>query len=497
MVRLVVLGLLISFEVARAAPPAHCPANEKAFHCHRLALGAHVGLDGPVDLQAAKTLYAEACAKGQPASCNNLAVLALAHPELGKDVDARAMFVKACDRLDHAGCENARRVTSDKALAIELSLVDSELTVGAKRWGEMVRAACRAGDVFRCDDATSRQRVATVLAGECRGGADEVCFDAAMRASDDATFASLMAIACNAHEGKACHALATRKAAGGATDTALGRLWQGACTDENFNVTEEDGNARSEACARWGKAAKPKSLQLRAAKTADAYCRAGTTSSCAVAEDLYDRAGAHAKAFAIAKQQCDEGESSPACRDLAERYVLGNGTAPNLARGIEMLGGGCPADLAWATCKKIGSYLEQHGKRIDAANSYASYCQAGNDEACYLRARAFEADDSDGTCGNGLTLVELKASYDALCSRKFRDSCRRSAAMCGRAMAEFNKPDQCSAGVGDGTERFSTHYHAMIELCPKASWTPAIRAAMRKIDEQCKEFEASGGQCER
>jgi len=489
--RVVVILLALS-RVALAGGPAHCPANEKPFHCHRLALNAHLGLDGAVDLLAAKTLYAEACAKGQPASCNNLGVLALAHPELGKDVDASAMFAKACRRLDRAACNNARR---SKELAIELALVDSELTADAKRWSELVRAACRAGDVFRCDDAASRQRVATLLASECRAGVTTTCFDAATRTPDEAASAALLAIACTAKDGKACHALATRKATAGASDSALAKVWEGACADADFETAEEDASARSDACARWGKTAKQKSLQLRIAKLAAGYCASGKASSCAVAEELYDRAGDHAKAFAIAKRQCDEDERL--CRDVAERYVLGNGTAVAIAKGLAMLDDGCPSGLAWETCKKIGRYLEEHKRRGDAANAYASYCSAGNDEACYLRARAFEADGHDGSCGAAPTLKDLKASYDALCAKSFRDSCRRSAAMCARAMADFGKPDECGWGMGDGTARFGLHYHQVVELCPKTSWTAAVRAEMAKIDDYCKRFEQSGGQCER
>jgi hypothetical protein len=33
---------------------------------------------------------------------------------------------------------------------------------------------------------------------------------------------------------------------------------------------------------------------------------------------------------------------------------------------------------------------------------------------------------------------------------------------------------------------------AHVQLCPKQSWTPAMRAAMNKIDADGKRFEASG-----
>ncbi len=118
-------------------------------------------------------------------------------------------------------------------------------------------------------------------------------------------------------------------------------------------------------------------------------------------------------------------------------------------------------------------------------------------EACYLSARAIEADPSDGTCSGKPLLPDLKVMYDDLCTKRYRDSCRRSASMCSRAMAEYSKPAGCGWGMGDGVERFDIRYHSVVELCPKSAWTPAIRKAMAEIDAYCREFAKSGGRCER
>ncbi len=488
---------LIAVARTAAAGPTKCPTGGNRSTCHALAVRAHLGVGGGVDLTAAKSLYADACAQRMAASCNNLAVLALVHPELGKDVEPKGLFEAACSQLESVACDNARRLASHKELAIQLALPGSSLTEGADCWHELERAACHEGDVFRCDDPTSRARVAAALAEECRSGVSATCFDAATRATDDATISSLLGLACTAHDGKACHVLATRKAAAGAKDEALVDLWKGACSDKDFALTDEDAAARSAACARWGTATRKRADQLQAAALAAEYCTAGKPGACAVGEQLYDRTGDHAKAFAIVKLQCNDDPQTPACRDLGERYVVGNGTAIDVAKGLAVLGGSCPKDLAWPSCKRIGRYLEGQKQWLDAGTAYNIYCDAGNVEACYLRARAIEADPSDVTCAQKPSVPELKAIYDELCAKKYQDSCRRSAGMCARAMTDYLKPASCGSGVGDGVARFGPRYHSVIELCPKTSWTPAVRKEMDKVDAYCRQFELSGGQCDR
>ena len=94
--------------------------------------------------------------------------------------------------------------------------------------------------------------MAKLLSDECRAGVHTVCADAAAHTDDATAAAALLGIACTAHDGTSCYALATRKAAGGPGDA---RLWEAACADKDFDLTEEDVSARSDACARWGKVA--------------------------------------------------------------------------------------------------------------------------------------------------------------------------------------------------------------------------------------------------
>jgi hypothetical protein len=489
--------ILLTIAQTAAAGPTKCPANAKRFECHALAVRAHLGVGGGIDLAAAKALYVDACAQHASASCNNLAVLALTHLDLATDIDAKALFEAACNRLEAVACDNARRLAAHKELAVELALPGSPLTEGADRWHELERAACRAGDVFRCEDPASRSAVAAVLADECRSGTHSTCIDAATRASDEPTIAALLGVDCTAHDGRACHMLATRRSGAGIKDEALVDLWKGACSDQDFALTDEDAAARSEACARWGVTARKRADQLRAAELAAGYCAAAKAGACAVGEQLYDRVGDHVKAFAIARQACNDDPQTAACRDVGERYVVGNGTASDIAKGLGLLGGTCPKDLAWSSCKRIGRFLESKLRPLDAAQVYAMYCDSGNVEACYLRARAIEADPSDAACTRKPSVPELKRLYDGLCANKYQDSCRRSAQMCARAMADFLKPAACGFGVGDGIERLDMHYHAVIELCPKPAWTPAVRKAMDDIDAGCRRLESAGGRCER
>ena len=90
-----------------SAGPMKCPAGTKRFDCHQLAMNAHLGVGGKVDLGAAKALYADACAQREGASCNNLGVLAVVHPELAPDIDPKALFENGCKRLDSIACDNS------------------------------------------------------------------------------------------------------------------------------------------------------------------------------------------------------------------------------------------------------------------------------------------------------------------------------------------------------------------------------------------------------
>jgi hypothetical protein len=421
-------------------------------------------------------------------------VLVAAHPDLAAGSDPASLWKQGCDRLSYQACDNARRSGAHRELAVRLDLGARELTADEATRATLKQLACTAGDIFECTDKVVAKPAATLLAEECRTGVTGSCREAAELADSEAEVSDLLGRACRGRDGKACYEVA--KATGG-TPAELIALWQGACSDKDFSATAEDATARDEACTEWGKLLHAAPELRRAATISDTYCTDGELGACAIAEHLYDRAGEHAKAFAIVQQQCHErGQTSP-CFDLAERYVLGNGTPVAIDKGIELLGGGCTAEVAWPVCKTIGHYLVQHHQEIAAANGYASYCDKGEVEACYLRARAFEADPHDVDCGGKPSLPELKKTYDDLCKRGSADSCKRSAGMCARAMVDFGKPADCSSGVGDGIITFDGTYRAVVELCPKASWTPAVRAAMAKIDAECKEFARSGGRCER
>jgi TPR repeat protein len=537
--RLVWLALLVA--APAWAAPDRCPAGEKPFHCHALALRYHLGLDIAVDVTVATKLYGDACDKGEAASCNNLAVLANTHPELADHADPHALLKKACDRFEPAACDNARRLAHHPELVVQVALGTSALAEGEGRWHQLEDAACRAGDLFRCRDAASQGRIAAVLAEECRTGTKTECFEAA-QLSGNAAFDELMAAGCADHQGKACHALATRKLAAGAKEDALLALWVGACADKDFEVSADDVAARAEACARWGKVIKKPTEVLRAATITAGYCAGERTETCALAVELFDRAGAPARAFAIAKQQCDARASSPACTELARRYVLGLGTPVDIPKALQLLGDTCapateggavvgasrdsrpassiaeggavvgasrdsrPASsiaeggavmIDWSVCKRVARYLDDHREHLQAARMYSGFCNTTNLDACYRQARAAEAIEGDVECGDTPTLPELKRRYDSLCASGYKDACRRAPTMCARAMTDFLKPAKCGYGIGDGTEVLGLRYHAVVELCTQASWTPKVRAEMKKIDEGCRELERSGGHCQR
>ncbi len=479
----ILVALVVLSHVAFAAP-ATCPAGEKRFKCHQLAL--HAQLTG--DLATARALYRDACDRGEAASCNNLAVLALLHPE--EAVDPKPLFDKACDRLDVTACDNARRFAAHKDLSVALALGDTELTLGADAWHQLVAAACRAGDVFRCDDAASRKRLADLFADECRAGLRTACFDAASK-TDDELAANLQLLAgCEKRDGRACHALATRRAAKGAPDGALLDLWKGACADKDWAGTPDDAALRTDDCARWAKATHRASDRRRAAELATDAC-----AGCLNAAQLYDLAGDHAKAFALVETQCTEGGQTDACHALGERYVLGNGTRADIEKGLEQLGDTCPDDLPWTTCKRIGQWLVAQSRAADAGTAFDRYCKGGNREACYLQARAFEAAPHTG-CPGLPGRAALAKTYDELCKQGDRAACGSRPRLCSRAMADYEKPRECSWGVGDGSVHRDLVDLDVVDLCPKSAWTPAVRKGMKAYDEECRQAGAFHASCD-
>ena len=457
--RILVLLVVVS-RVAFAGPPT-CPKGEKRFHCHERALRAH--LDG--DLATARVLYREACDMGEAASCNNLGVLALRDG----GPDAKPLFDKACARMEPVACNNARRLATHEDLAVELALGGTELTLGADAWKQLVIDACRAGDVFRCDDAASRARVAGVLADECHAGTQGACADAAAHTADEAAATALLVLGCKAHDGKACHALAAKK--------PTAELWKGSCTDKDWSVGSDENEQRTDDCVHWAKAAHSR----RAADLAADACN-----GCMAAAEAYDAVGDHARAFALADKLCTELSQADACRDVGERMVLGKGTRVDVAAGFEKLGNTCPEDLAWSTCKRIGQWLVAHGRAADAGTSYTSACKAGNTEACYLQARAYEV-GPHGSCTRGPYLGDLAKTYDDLCKQGDRAACGARPRLCARAMAEDVKEHQCGFGIGDASVNLDLEDAEVLELCPKTAWTPAVRKRMKDFEQACRE----------
>jgi len=465
--RILVLVLVVVSHVAFAAPST-CPAGEKRFKCHQVALKAHLG----GDLATARALYRDACDRGEAASCNNLGVLALRDG----DASAKALFDKACARMEPVACDNSRRLATHKDLAVELALGGTELTLGADAWHQLVADACRAGDVFRCDDAASRERVANVLADECHAGTRGACADAAAHTADDANATALLVLGCKAKDGRACHALAARK--------GTVELWKGSCSDKDWSIGSDETEQRTDDCVHWAKAAHSR----RAAELADDACN-----GCMAAAEAYDAVGDHAKAFAVADKLCTELMQDDACRDVGERWVLGKGTRVDIAKGLDKLGGTCPDDLAWTTCKQIGQWLVAQKRAGEAATAYTHACEGGNAEACYLQVRAYEASPRDG-CDRGPYLEDLAKTYDGLCKQGNRAACGARPRLCAEAMAEYVKPHACNWGIGDGSVERDIEGHEVIALCSQSAWTPAVRKKMKDFDDECR---AAGPRCTR
>jgi hypothetical protein len=424
--------------VARAAL-AECPPPAKPFECHAEAARRHLA----GEIAVARGMYQAACALGYTPSCNNLGVLQAIAGE-----DPTAAWKVACRPLATVPCENLRRWKTHREMARRLVVDDADAS-----------RACAAGDVFRCEDQASRARVAALYAEECRAGEMSVCFEAGTRTGDGA----LVRRACDAGEGAACHALATRAPAPA--------LWERACRDEGFDVTAEDRAARASACRAWG--------GRRAAETAAHHCAAGDAEACWAAKDLFQSAGDARRAFALVKAMCDAAgdPEMPACVELGDRYVTGNGTPRSLEMRRALLGDDCGPPSPWEVCR---TFAEHGVRRRDpsAPAIHARWCKDGNAEACYLGALAAETHRELRCVAPGWwSLSGIDNTYERACRAGLAAACRRRAGLCRRAMDEYVRDvEACiGGGVGDGTWQPSDGYRLVRELCPESAWTPAVR----------------------
>src|SRR5690606_17587539 len=122
----------------------------------------------------------------------------------------------------------------------------------------------------------------------------------------------------------------------GARPGTLVPHWKAACSDNDFDASAEDLAARNEACDQWSKAMKSKGELLAIAALTQPRCDEDDLGACPIATSVLDRAGASARAFTLVKRVCEKGErDTPACLELADRYVLGRGTARSVAKRIE------------------------------------------------------------------------------------------------------------------------------------------------------------------
>lgn len=457
-----ILGLSVLAGTAAAAP---CARSEKLFQCHARAVELHLGAERPADPAGAKLLYADACAKGHAPSCNNLAVLALVDASLAAGVDPGAQFAAACKRLDLAACENERRLPRHRDLAVQLTYLNA-ISVDEARMRALHALGCKAGDLFKCDDAASRQRVGALLVEECRKGREPSrCYDAATTVGDQApAYATLMRQACKGGEGQACYEL---------------EQWRGACRDDDFSASAEDVAARNDACTRWAKQTRKKQELLAIAKLSERRCEAQDAAACAVAKDAFKRAGASAKLFALVERQCEDHDRA-ACEELGDLYVLGIGTRRSVEKRIELVGAACLPPADWRVCKLVAVHHQAHPSEYDATSIRKAFCEAGNDEACYDGARAAESAKTWCT-GPWDSAQRLEETYRTLCTHKFRDACRRAAGMCDLAMRELIKSRRgCHWGMGDGVYREPLELSEMTALCPAKRWTPAVRAVVQQ-----------------
>lgn len=453
-----ITGLLL-VATARADEP-RCPPAGKPFECHTDAVRRHLA----GEKAAARSLYEDSCAKGYMPSCNNLAVLLVT---VDPGADPVPLWKRACRPLAAIPCDNLRRWGTHRELARQLIVDD-----------EQASQACGAGDLFRCEDAASRQRVAALLVDECRAGETTQCFDAAKLSGDPEVSASLMAAACSAGEGQACHALALKKPAP--------ELWERACRDADFDVVLEDRASRASSCSEWAKA-RPRDNR-RAATVAAGHCSAGDSAACSVAKDLFQAAGDARRAFAIVKSMCaaSSGHESTACLELGDRYAMGDGTPRSVAKRIELLGEDCGPPSRWEACREVAGYGVSH-RAAEPLGTYARWCESGTVEACYLGALAAET-HRELRCSEPRwgALESIDVAYDAACRGGHGDACRHRAGLCKRAMDELVRLDELlcyQGGVGDGSWRFSNRAEAVQQLCPESDWT---KAARRKIEEEAE-----------
>ncbi len=453
-----------------------CGPSEKLFQCHRRAVQLHLGLGARVDVPTAKAIYASACERDYTASCSNLSVLIAANNTA--PTNAAEMFDRACKRLDLAACDNARRLKTGAEFAVKLSF---PLGVFDDVAAELAGAACSAGDVFQCSDEPTKNRVAALLARECRGGEIGQCIAAAL-ASSEADYVGLMTIACDQRVGKACYGLAKRQSATDKNPKAQDRRWKTACLDAEFDLGPGDQMARNEACLQVV-AKKPvqRSLLLSVATASEQRCERGEAPACLTARAAFDRAGSAARAFAVAERLC--GIASD-CRELSDRYALGRGTVRSIRKALE-LDSTCDSSRSWEVCRAIAAHLTRESP-ADAAKILEDHCQAEQHEACYLAARRIES--AKTWCTESVS--NLHGRYSNLCALNIKDSCAREKQMCQLAQSELRKSRRfCHGGVGDGSFQPPVEYEDVRELCPPVRWNSDTKRTMRSLEQEKKDAE--------
>lgn len=449
------LAFLLAWTATLAAAPFTKPSQP-----HARAVRAHLGLGQKPDLAEAVKLYNEACQQKYPPSCNNLAVLALA----GKTSSDKPedVFAAACKKLDNAACENERRLAGHREAAVRLSLIPA-LALDDKGRAEQHALACKAGDLYECEDATTKSWVGKVFADECRGGHTTECATAARATEDPAEQVKLLDLGCKAKDARACFEVGSRK--------KDAKAWAIACSDADWPTLDADRADRLTACRAWSDKAK-------ALAAVDAYCKAGEDEACMVGAELADKAGNAKRAFELTKLVCERTPTmTKACEALGARYLLGRGTPRAVDKRIALLGETCVAPAPWAECKLIAAYEAAHKKDgLDAMPIYAAFCAAGETEACYLKTRKLEANEDK--CRLSLkdgALDDIAKAYDALCAAKYGDACARRKTLCKLAMDEYaHSADQCGWGIGDGTWRSSPQRDSLIALCPRDVWRPDV-----------------------
>jgi len=454
---------LIAILVVMGGIGAAQPSFKKPSQLHAEAVRAHLGLGRRADLAAAVKLYTEACAQKYPPSCNNLAVLAVAGKTSSEKPEV--VFAAACKKLDSAACENERRLGTHREAVLRLSLIPA-IALDDKARGEQHALACKAGDLFECDDPTTKAWVGKVLADECRSGHPAECADAGRASADATEQLGLFDAGCMAKDARACFEYAARRS-GVKAQTA----WGVACTDADWPSLASDRADRLTACRQWFAPAK-------ALAAVEAYCKAGEDDACMLGVELADRLGHARRAFELTKLVCERTPTATgACEALGARYLTGDGTARAIDKRIELLGQGCAAPTKWADCKVLARYEESHAKAdMDPIAIYQGFCTGGEREACYLATRWAETNPVHCRgLHSGSTLEDIARAYDQLCTQHYGDACARRAGMCARAMDEYaHDTDTCGWGVGDGSWTSSTQRNSLLALCPRAKWTKEV-----------------------